>query len=194
MSNFTDVYYACLPQVMGRRGIYPQERMDYILNTSNPLLMRQRYYVWLVLEYGLEHSLHKHLPQLQITQNERGQWVSPFCHFSLSHGDNAVAVAVSRQPVGIDVQKRISNEKYAKHILTPIEQNVFDRAEDKLGFLTELWTKKEAIFKAQTELRFQPKRITAQEYCTETRIVTCMGENYALSVTAPIRNFQKVQL
>ncbi len=194
MSTFTDVYYATLPNVLGRRGVYPPARAEYIANTSNPLLRRQRYYVWLLLEHALEESLHKTLAEIQPYLTERGVWASPVCHFSLSHGDNAVAVAISDGAVGVDIQKRIERVELAMHILAPSEQDAFQTAEDPHAFLTELWTKKESLFKASGALRFQPKTLTADCAFTQTRWVDCADERYALSVTSPVRRLQEIQL
>lgn len=194
MQNFTDVYYAPLPEVLGRRGIFPPERETYILQTPNPLLQRQRYYVWLLLDYALTNSFQRGVYEMNVTQTEHGTWISPFCHFSLSHSDNAVAVAVGTSPVGVDIQKRITKLDISKHILTPEEETAFSTSNNPSDFLTELWTKKESIFKAGNALRFQPKTLCANAHYTATRWLDINGERYALSVSAPIRNFEQVQL
>lgn len=193
MSQFTDVYFARLPDVLGRRGIFPPERETYILQTSNPTLQRQRYYVWLLLEYALFQSLQKNLPDLQL-KNEHGKWCSPFCYFSLSHGDFGLAVAVSFSPVGVDIQKRLQDERAKTFILSPNEKPLFDTSDDTTKFLTELWTKKESLFKASTAKRFLPQNWDTTSTPTETRWVDIAGEQYALSVTSPIRRFEQVQL
>jgi hypothetical protein len=193
MTPFTDVYFAQLPSVLGRRGMFPPERETYILQTGNPVLQRQRYYVWLLLEYALFHSLEKHLPELQLYV-ENGKWTSPVCHFSLSHGDNGLAVAVSNAPVGVDIQKCISKDKAPSFILSPNEVPLFENATDKTSFLTELWTKKESIFKASNEKRFLPCNVDTTNATAETRWVELAGERYAVSASSPIRHFEQVQL
>lgn len=193
MSQFTDVYFARLPDVLGRRGIFPPERETYILQTNNPTLQRQRYYVWLLLEYALFQSLQKNLPELQLNQ-EHGKWRSPFCHFSLSHSENGLAVAVSSSPVGVDIQKRLQDEHAHTFILSPNEQPLFETSNDKTKLLTELWTKKESLFKAGNAKRFSPRDLDTTSTPTETRWVDITGEQYALSVSSPIRRFEQVQL
>lgn len=194
MQSFTDVYYAQLPAVMGRRGIYPPQREAYVLQTHNPLLQRQRYYVWLLLEYAVNASLKKGLHQLSITQDARGKWLSPFIHFSLAHEGNAVAVAISDKPVGVDIQKRIENESAKTYILTPDEYPAYERAENKTDFLTELWTKKESLFKIGNQCRFNPKTYSAQNADADTRWLDIQGERYALSATSRITRLEEVRL
>ena len=194
MQPFNAVYYAEVPAVLGRRGIFPPQREAYILQTANPQLQRQRYYVWLLLEYAVNNGLHKTLPELQLTMDTHGKWHSPFVHFSLSHSDNAVAVAISDSPVGIDIQQPILDENKKTHILAPDEYSLFDTAEDKSAFLTELWTKKESLFKTSNETRFNPKTNSVQGLSLDTRWVEIAGKRYALSTTSQITHLEKVQL
>ena len=194
MQPFTSVYYAETPAVLGRRGIYPPQREAYILQTANPQLQRQRYYVWLLLEYAVNTHLGKNLPQLQLTVDSHGKWHSPLIHFSLSHSDNAVAVALSDSPVGVDIQRPILDENKKTHILAPDEYPIFQKAEDKSAFLTELWTKKESLFKISNSARFNPKTNSVQGLSLDTRWVELAGKRYVLSTTSQITHLEKVQL
>ena len=189
---FTDVYYARLPAVLGRRSVYPPERQDYILQASNEKVARQRYYVWILLERAVELSLGKSLADIQLSRTKQGRWISPAVFFSLSHGENAVAVAVSNAPIGVDIQAEI--QKKADFFLTKEERTAYETATDKVWFLTELWTKKESIFKKTNGTRFDPKRLCANEHFTQTQAIAIDGKRYALSVTSPIRTLQEIQL
>ena len=68
--------------------------------------------------------------------------------FNLSHCKNAIACAVSSQPVGIDVEciGRYS-ESLARHVLSPEEFAQVSSAPDPQIPFTRLWTQKEAIVK-----------------------------------------------
>ena len=194
MATFTDVYFAQLPEVMGRRAIYPPERETYILQATNPQLMRQRYYVWLLLEYALQHSLGKGLYELHIQKSPHGKWESPFVYFSLAHSNNALAVAVSDMPVGVDIQEQIEKPTMANCALTDSEWGKFLSAQNPNELLTELWTKKESLFKKTDKLRFLPKEIDTETTFTQTEWLDVDGKHYALSTTSPIRKLQKIQL
>ena len=194
MASFTDVYYAALPEVMGRRAIYPPEREAYILQTKSPELMRQRYYVWLLLEYAVEQAFSKNLAQMQLYSTERGIWKSPMGYFSLSHSHNAIAVAVSDMPVGVDIQKRIDKTAVANYVLNAAEWSKFLSSHDPNTLLTELWTKKECLFKTTDLPRFSPKDIDTEHTFTQTVWLDGLDDAYALSVSSPARLIQKIQL
>ena len=68
--------------------------------------------------------------------------------FNLSHCKNAIACAVSSQPIGIDVEciGRYS-ESLARHVLSPEEFARVSSAPDPQIPFTRLWTQKEAIVK-----------------------------------------------
>ena len=72
----------------------------------------------------------------------------PAIHFNLSHTRGVAACVVSRQPVGIDVERiRPLNNALARRVLTPAEyQHVKSSAEPDIEFI-HLWTKKEALLK-----------------------------------------------
>ena len=78
--------------------------------------------------------------------------------FSISHTKNALAVAVSDHPIGIDIEQLISAERlrdraFLDYTLSPYEQEQLRQLEpDTLQvrkLFTHLWTRKEALFKAQ---------------------------------------------
>lgn len=74
-------------------------------------------------------------------------------HFSLSHTKNAIAVAIDRQPIGIDIEAVVSlhrseDQHFLDRTLSPDEQTVVRNAADPCMAFTELWTRKEALYKA----------------------------------------------
>lgn len=72
----------------------------------------------------------------------------PDIYFSLSHADNAVLCAVSKQPVGADIQD-IRNLKadISRKICTPRELEQVNRAGDRNRELCRLWCMKESVGK-----------------------------------------------
>ena len=72
----------------------------------------------------------------------------PEVHFNLSHCKNGIAVAVSDQPVGIDIESyRSVSESLLKYTMNEEEQRIIQTSDDPTRTFTEYWTKKEAVFK-----------------------------------------------
>ncbi|MBR7132596.1 MAG: 4'-phosphopantetheinyl transferase superfamily protein [Clostridia bacterium] len=70
-------------------------------------------------------------------------------HFSISHSGNAVAVAVSSSPLGLDIEiLKPANLKIADRFFTQAENAyIFDSPTDTNRRFFEIWTKKEAVIK-----------------------------------------------
>ncbi|MBD5105361.1 MAG: 4'-phosphopantetheinyl transferase superfamily protein [Ruminococcaceae bacterium] len=68
--------------------------------------------------------------------------------FSISHCKTAVAAAVSKKEIGVDIMDdRRVNENIALRICSDLELEEFREAKDKQRFLLKLWCKKESIVK-----------------------------------------------
>lgn len=70
-------------------------------------------------------------------------------HFNISHTHNMIAVAISNNPVGVDVERiREIDTGIAKRFFTKREQNYIEKSQDDLyERFFEIWTKKEAYIK-----------------------------------------------
>lgn len=72
----------------------------------------------------------------------------PEVHFNLSHCKNGIAVAVSDQPVGIDIESyRQASDSLIRYTMNPKEERLIHESDDPIRTFTEYWTKKEAVFK-----------------------------------------------
>ena len=72
----------------------------------------------------------------------------PHIHFNISHCQKAIAVAVSDQPVGIDVESfRHFNEGLLDKSMNPAEKAEILASEAPLEAFAAYWTRKEAVFK-----------------------------------------------
>ena len=72
----------------------------------------------------------------------------PDIHFNLSHCKNGIAVAVSDQPVGIDIESfRKVSDSLIRYTMNEEEQRIIRESDDPTRTFTEYWTKKEAVFK-----------------------------------------------
>lgn len=69
-------------------------------------------------------------------------------HFSIAHDGDILAVAVSTDEIGVDVQKKLKfTQKLAKEICNKEELEQVMNAEDQALELTKIWTMKESFVK-----------------------------------------------
>lgn len=72
----------------------------------------------------------------------------PDIHFNISHCKNGIAVAVSDQPIGIDIESyHQANDGLIRYTMNEEEQRIINTSDDPVRTFTEFWTKKEAVFK-----------------------------------------------
>lgn len=101
------------------------------------------------------------LPEIAITPDGKPYFPDSPWHFSISHTNRRVFVALSRTNVGIDAEEldRRVNPKLADKVLSPGERTQYDAAEDKTKAFLTLWVLKEAAVKlAGTGLKGYPNR------------------------------------
>lgn len=158
-----DVYFALIPENDDLGTLVPRAREREVASVTNPRVRREKYYVWKLLEYALERSFGFRIGEMEFEKNEHGKWLSPSCYFSLSHSDGAVAVAVSRAAVGLDIERlgAARPEGLAKRILTEGElcdMEALD-ASAREDYLMGRWTAKEAWFKYGNDAVFAPNSI-----------------------------------
>lgn len=87
---------------------------------------------------------------------ERGAHGKPFLkgfplHFNLSDTKDALAIAVARHELGVDLEtcaRTVDHVGVGTHYFTPQEQAGIAQATDGKRHFLELWTRKEAILKA----------------------------------------------
>ena len=68
-------------------------------------------------------------------------------HFSITHTNNLLCVASSKQPIGVDAQPIEYNAEVANFICTPSELNLLKNAKNKAKEITKLFTQKESAIK-----------------------------------------------
>ena len=186
MGVLVDLYIAAIPETaMGT--VCAPARQAQLEATEKESLRRQRYFVWKLLEHALENSFGIKSENVAFSRDENGKWHCKECFFSLSHCREAVAVAVSCKPVGVDIEcanRQVSPELSGK-ILTEAELAVYDSLpEERRGqFLLEAWCGKESLFKAHGGAVF-----TARRWDTTRGVRTGMrnldGKAYCYAVAA----------
>ena len=193
-----DIYVAKIPETIEPKPIHPEIRWEEIENCKSEKVRKEKYCVWRLLQYAMHRSYGIHAQKQSFAKDANGKWTTQECFFSLSHCDDIVAVAVSRKPVGLDVEKITDRMDKIKHkILTEREFSQFEAQEDKLLFLTEKWTQKESIFKMQGGKSFAPNAIQAEDYITRTMSLKNF-DGYILSVAAEeiklVRTYQNIDV
>lgn len=181
-----DVYVAQIPEQANIKSLTCAERKMEIDSVTNPKVKIEKYYVWKLLEYALERSFGLHSSKLIFTKTEEGKWMTDKCFFSLSHCDGAVAVAVSRAAVGVDIEalRPISRERFADKILNADEYELYQQMlpDEREFFLIEKWTAKESLFKKSGEKVFIPRDNNTISEKIRTQSVSVADHTYVLSV------------
>lgn len=197
-----DVYVAAIPDKKKIHTVHPQSRDDEIKGVKNNELRYHKYYAWRLLEYGVTHSLGYKFKGLEFRKNPNGKWICPDFEFSISHSGNAVAVAISRKRVGVDIQifSEPRSERFAERMLTANEYSEYSLLDNdaRAKFLMETWAKKESIFKSLNKEYYNAAEIDTRSdltYSTEFRIDDNL---YYLAVTnediKSIKIFDKINL
>ena len=197
-----DVYIAALPADIPIGEVDCKARMEEINSTSNEKVKREKYFVWKLLCYALERSFGMRGKKLQPVKESYGGWSVGDISVSLSHSKNALAVAVSRAPVGIDIEylHTPNTEKIAERVMNEAELSQFEllNSEQREERFIAIWTAKEAVFKSKKLEKFLPKEIDTLSASFKTDSITIDGEKYLWSVatTTPerIRLFTDIDL
>ena len=184
---FCDVYIARIPEgEVAYEALYPESRDKEVSGVRNERVRREKYFVWRLLAHALEASLGLDIKALKIDKNENGKWICGDVNFSLSHGGDAVAVVISSNDVGIDIEplSAIRNENIVKRILSERELLEFGSLlqDEKEEYVLKKWTAKEAIFKARNDKVFHPQSIEVSDHDVSFAEAVLDGEKYLLSV------------
>lgn len=179
-----DVYLAKIPQDVIVKDLCVKQRNKEINGCGSEKVKIEKYCVFKLLEYALERSFGFKMPKIKLTKNKAGRWECAECYFSLSHTDNVVCVALSRKPVGVDVESSSvkKEQAFANKILTESELNEYNLASDKQTYLSEKWSQKESIFKTLDKPCFSPNTIETKEYTTKVEKVEAFDESFILAV------------
>lgn len=188
-TSIAHIYISQFPFAVDNDNIFPPERAHETANCSNQNVRNQKFYAWKLLEKALANSLGLNIETLDIKRNENGKWQCSACYFSLSHSGSLVAVAVSKKPIGVDIEKYVPDrfsQALENRIVTKLESATI-RNLDKLHraqYLSKLWTQKEAIFKLSDNKSFQPKCIETSKSLATTKTVLCGDERYFITVAS----------
>ncbi len=119
-------------------------RQQYIQSISDRLRKKQSVCVWKLLLKALK------LLDISFDQGfcvNDGKWslVNSNYHFSLSHSNNIVVVAISDEDVGVDVE--MFSEKLLRISKLLFPKQKIEKDKIKINILAKLWTKRECEIK-----------------------------------------------
>lgn len=183
----TLVAYANQRDIDTTAPLYPKERDAEVNRCKNEQSRREKHLAWKLLEKIVSEHLKLDFANLQFTKNDNGKWGCSDFHFSITHTDGLVCVAVSDLPIGVDAELvRGINEALCTRMLTKSEMNSFAQIEGerKNRYLLEMWVKKESIFKKGSGKMLMPNRIEASEHSADLRSVMLGGREYLISVAS----------
>ena len=86
------------------------------------------------------------MPEILVTDRGKPYFANSPWHFSISHSKGHVFCALSEHPIGIDAEEldREIRPELADKILSPMERQQYDAAEDPQKALLTFWVLKEA--------------------------------------------------
>ena len=190
---FVNIYVEKFPFETSSNEIFPAERLAEIEKCGNVDVRMEKFYDWKLLERGIHQSLGINIKNVDFKKN-KSKWQCDDFEFSLSHGENIVAVAVARNSVGVDVEL-IDVARFEKFppnkILTKGEMKNIEVNSETLN---KLWTVKEALFKKGGYKGFNPAKIDTQQAKYKTHKIAVEGKTFYLSIASDDISFIKLHL
>ena len=120
--------------------------------------------------------------------NEHGRpflIVHPEVHFNISHCKNGIAVAVSDEPVGIDIESfRNYNDSLVRYTMNDEEYRIIKESDHPEQVFCAYWTKKEAVFKLRgTGITGNLHDLLLGDEIVETVVVPEKAYAYSIATT-----------
>ena len=165
-----------------------KRRLEKIKKSTNQLFIKEQLGSNLLLNDILENNYFKDINLLEYVYNESGK---PYLkddnlYFSLSHSNGIVALTVSKEEIGLDIELiKPVKDSVAKRIMNDREYNIYSSLDKnkKIIYFYEVWTSKEAyVKKLGTTISLNPSNIEIDEDILIKRIIIDNNE-YMLAVT-----------
>ena len=140
-------------------------RLEKIKKSSNVLFKKEQLGSSLLLNDILENYFFMDITKVEYIYNEYGK---PYIkdsnlYFSLSHSNGVIALAVSKEEIGIDIELiKDVKDNLALKVMNEAEYNIYKglSKNDKISYFYEVWTSKEAyVKKLGTTLTLNPSNI-----------------------------------
>lgn len=164
--------------------LFPQERQAEVDEAKSPKTRAEKYSVWKLLQYALQHAFGVAMDDLAFQKDSFGKWTCDKCFFSLSHSNGVACVAVSDAPVGVDLENVCNFEKKFGEKLSALFSKCLCKGETApdltVPAAVTLWTQKESVFKMRGVGKFVPSQIGAEK--TSVTVFKCIfGEEWCVS-------------
>lgn len=168
-----------------------KKRLEKIKKSNNTLFIKEQLGSSILLNEILENNYFLDPKEIEYIYNESGK---PYLkdknlYFSLSHSNGIVALTVSKEEVGLDIELiKPVKDALAKRIMTTEEYNIYNSLDKnkKITYFYEVWTSKEAyVKKIGTSITLTPSNIEIDEDILIKRINIDNNE-YMLAVTSAI--------
>lgn len=145
----------------------------------------------------LERALKKHKINIKNFKWEETKNGKPFLSdcplkFSLSHSGNYVAVALSKNEVGIDVQEmKEVDPKITNLVFNEDDHRFYNDSNDKLHAFYKIWTCKEALIKMSDDGLAKPLK----QVNIDSKLVKNLDiiQNYEIAVASPNIKIKKIK-
>lgn len=197
-----DVYFASLPLDLPLGKVACKARQEEIDAVGNERVKREKYFVWKLLLYALERTFGLRARKMKPEKTSYGGWTAGDVFLSLSHSEGALAVAVSRGAVGVDIEyvHTPKSDRMAERMMSEEELRAYEQVseEERECRLIEIWTAKEAIFKSKGIAHFIPKEQDTRSAGVHTESIIIDGKKYIWSVATAtpekVRVFSDIDL
>ncbi len=142
-----------------------KNRLEKIKKSSNVLFKKEQLGSSLLLNDILENYFFMDTTKVEYIYNEFGK---PYIkdsnlYFSLSHSNGVIALAVSKEEIGLDIELiKDVKDNLALKVMNEAEYNIYKglSKNDKINYFYEVWTSKEAyVKKLGSALTLNPSNI-----------------------------------
>lgn len=151
IKDFTEIYYAKADKIDVEKSLkfLPKIRLEKVQKLKDENAKRLSVAAYLLLKKVLrKHFIKIDKYEFNYLDNGKPVLVNSPIQFSLSHSGNYVAVAISDNSVGVDIQEmREIDLDSRRFVFSEEDEKFFQESEDKMDAFYSLWTIKEAVYK-----------------------------------------------
>jgi len=134
--------------------LLPPERQEKAMRFRHDIDRKQCVAAWLLLREGCmkEFDMNE-VPPMDFNEHGKPFFPTmPHIHFNLSHCKEAIACAIGKEPVGIDIERiRHAHDDLLHYVLNEKELLQVSESPTPDLVFTQLWTRKESLLKLTGE-------------------------------------------
>lgn len=179
--NNTQVFLSSYPFKCSK-SITPKARKEEIESCKSDKTKDEKFYSWKLLEKVFREEYGISIKSLHFRKQDNGKWVCKDWNVSISHSGSLIAIAISKNKVGIDIQKieevNLSSGLVDKVFLENEKHENIDEYE-----FAKVWGLKESSFKLSNDTGFNPHNydtISINRY--DYKVIRHENKDYSLVV------------